>query len=126
MYEWLSTGVWVVGFIDHLRIVTTCTFNIDTPNITVTTAPLKFSQLFLVTYFNTVAYVLTVWHIVRHRQPQKNKNVSNSSCIVACWCGEVFDCERYPGSVYKLQDFKFIWNKTLPFHSTLQKPIKIK
>jgi hypothetical protein len=59
----------VIGFIDHLQVVTTSNYNslaeLHTPNITVTTAHKVFSVFttrFLVTDFNTVHLVLTVWH----------------------------------------------------------------
>jgi hypothetical protein len=50
---------WICGFIDHLRIVTTSNYKSElyTPNITVTTAPIKsavFTRRFLATDFNTV------------------------------------------------------------------------
>jgi hypothetical protein len=42
VYECLSTGFWIIGFLDHLLIVTTSNYNslteLNTPNITVTTA----------------------------------------------------------------------------------------
>jgi hypothetical protein len=60
-----------IGFIDHLRIVTTSNYNslteLHTPNITVTTAHTKFSKSLLVVSWERIltlsAYVFTVWHI---------------------------------------------------------------
>jgi hypothetical protein len=52
-----------IGFIDHLRIVTTgnCLTEFHTPNVTVTTARIKPSQSSIVVFWS--AYVLTVWHV---------------------------------------------------------------
>jgi hypothetical protein len=46
-FEWLLTGFWIIGFTDHLRIVTISNYNslteLHTPNITVTTSHIKSS-----------------------------------------------------------------------------------